>query len=144
MDLWGWGVWRIFMGWELRNDLYYWAVQSGCFKKSYCCLAVNADSASHQLLSSYSMTLSLDVFFFFLWMDITPEEEWLPVTSQLSSCAEQCVHREEQFGHSRERLTYSDLSNFKAQYGEPSFVLSPYWCFSNYICYWFLFWSRFS
>lgn len=99
----------------------------------------------NRLLISYYACLLLYLLLFlltsffplFLWIDIEPREGRSPITGWKSSCAEQCVHMEEEFRHSRERLIYGALSHFKVKYGKPSFILLPYRCFSNYICYWF-------
>lgn len=116
--------------WGGSREMSHTVGQSRRFKRSCCCLEVNADSPSNRLLS-YSITLSLDIFssFFSLWIDIKLKEGWPPITSRQSSCAGQCVHMEKQFRHSRGRLTYGDLSNFKAKYGEHSFIRLPRWCF---------------
>ena len=128
--------------------------QSQCVRKSCCCLIETVDSASNRLqqVAYILLCLYLTLLLFlltsllplFLWIDMEPKEGWPPKPSWKSSCAERYVHTEEEFRHSRERLAYGALSHFKAKYGKPSFILLPYRCFSNYICYWSFFWLRFS
>lgn len=93
-------------------------------EQSYCCLAVNADSASNRLLS-YSITLSLDIFSSFPPVDSYQASGGVATNMKAAvlMCRTVCTHGKGEGG-----FTYGDLSNFKAKYGKPGFIRLPY-CF---------------
>lgn len=123
----GLGAWTSFYFTRGSQEMNCTMWQSTHDRNSCCCPLENVDPAFNRLFYLPIALLFFLFFFFlfFLWIDVKPEEGWPSVTSRQSSCAEQCVHVEEELRRSRGRTTYGDLSHLKAKYGKPSFILLP-------------------
>lgn len=109
-------LWRVLMGWELRNESYYWAEL--LLPGSKCWFCFQQAFILHDYSFPWHLLFLSSCGFISSFRRGGHQREASRPHVQDSVCTRE----------NRGRFTYGDLSNFKAKYRKPSSVRLPY-CF---------------